>query len=381
MKITCCCFTCIIGEDDDKHPERSPLITDGQDDEEVQSHPSKGEKSSISTPPQVASSSKDNDEKKSVTSYHRAAGILRKYNALSTDTDPDMLEKAMHDANVSLKISIKIMAHTDIVKLFALEACNVKPVLLARSPELFGSEEKPIVQLRTKILPTENRGHSKKYEVSESITGALRFSNECLYTFSMQEFQNISFRFRLYNVFKHQRDVMLGEYILDTNALGLGSESGTSTILLEMHEPNAQAKPPEITNLKKSLESMSGSSAQSSITSMKSFQTTIRRGDTRISTRRGIPTFEEGSDTSTTSPERSQKTRSAEPVERSVEESKKEKFSTFEHLKSSVHERSEHLSEVKEAAEELDEHAKDFSALSIRLREKYQKKSKKKFTD
>nr|XP_002129808.1 uncharacterized protein LOC100175316 [Ciona intestinalis] len=406
MKITCCCFTCYVGEQENNDPEERRLITE---DEEEQSDATHQEPEPVTSPPEKKVSVEKPDQK--TEKLHRAVGVLKKYNVLASKTkiaDGEKLDERISLSAVVLKVGIKVMARSNQVKIFALDASNVMDVIevkITAKEEATGSsvrEDKPIIQLRTKLIPSDTRGHSKKYEVHESITGSMKFMNECLHSVSVNDFRNCSVRFRLYYVLKHHHDMLLGEYILEIPNVALDFESGTTNVLMELHEPNNEnVKPAQICEVHRSLSSVSssGTGSQSSFaSSTSSFKSTIRRGDVKQSTRKGIPSFDERQesddifDEGPVSPssrslrgifqsgKKSQGGSSMESIEEAgVQDvqNKSESLNALQKLKRGMLERGEKVSEVEKATEEMEKNASNFSAVSLKLREKYEKKQTK----
>lgn len=405
MRIKCCCLTCIVGEDQVEEAEEERLLEDDKEIESVVS-PRKVNSPTL-TDAEVKHDSEDNAHKaadilqknrvelspkgKNPETVRRAVGILKKYK-LSSKQDGSDSDQASSMFNVDLKISIKIMAKSDSVKIFVIEACNVMSVIrekASNSEAVKSSEERGmsidellLVQVRTKLLPTEIRGHSKKYEVYEGLTGTMKFSNECIHTLSVSEFLNRKVRFRFYNVFKQKRDILLGEYILDTAALNLEIENGTTSILLHLHEPDCTfVLPPEKSETRRMLSSSSGtgSSGQSSVSSNKSLKSTIRRGDVKPNPRRGIPFFSQSSETDLESKPQAVGQSHLHTVDESTESQNKERApdSPFQHMMKGVNERTVNVERLQSASEDMANEASAFSDMSSRLREKYQKKASK----
>ena len=408
MRIKCCCITCFIGEDAPQSSEEQSLISNGIENGQVtdiqpggivnaNDVPTNGDLSPQSVK-DVANDSEDAAhvaeilKKNNVSlgvqksedkhAFSRAVGILKKYKISSSSYDPSSQDVESFGTKVDLKISIKMMVRSDVVKIFAIEAANVIPVLRQKCPEtdLTSTDELVLVQIRTKVLPTDVRGHGKKFEVYESLTGTMKFANECLHTLNITEFMSKQIRFRLYNVFKQKRDILLGEYILDIPSLNLNIEGCTINVLMQLHEPNSEAvQPPEVMDTRRLLSSTSGSSNQSSGSSNRSFKptTTIRRGDSRPMMRKGIPVFSESSETDSGEPKPSS---SLQPVQESMEAPENEQASqgAFQQLRKGLDDRTENVKKLEDTSEKLDREASAFSELSIKIKEKYQKKHSKK---
>ena len=401
MRIKCCCITCFIGEDAPQSAEEQSLIPNEKESSESTDipprailSPTKSVKDSSTDPEEVENADQAADilKKHNVSlgpqksddreSFNRAVGILKRYKISSTKYDPRKLEKELSTSRVDLKVSIKMMVRSDVVKIFAIEATNVIPVLQEICPEtdFVSTDELVLVQIRTKILPTDVRGHSKKFEVYESLTGAMKFANECLHTMTITEFVSKQVRFRLYNVFKQKRDILLGEYILDIPSLNLDVESCTMNVVMQLHEPGSEdVQPPEVMDTRRLLSSTSGSSNLSSSSSNKSFKaTTIRRGDTRTVSRRGIPVF---SDSSEADQGDTKTSTTLQPVEEGAEVTGEETSSpqgAFQQLIKGVNDRTENVEKLEDTTEEMAREASAFSDMTIKLREKYQKKYSKK---
>ena len=405
MKISCCCFTLIIGEDRLQEAEEERLLDNDVETEEPIFSP---RNVTSPTPASLEADHEDKDAQKAAgilqknkvdltqkpknPDIRRAVGILKKYK-LSTKQDGSDSDHAQLLHNVDLTISIKIMARSDTVKIFVVEASNVLPVIRDRtakdpettprsSEESKTSEELLLVQVRTKLMHSEIRGHSKKYEVYEGLTGAMKFSNECIHTISISDFLSQPIRFRFYNVFKQKRDILLGEYILDTAGLNLEIENGTTSVLLHLHETAASSvQPPEKFDHRRMLSSSSaaGSSGHISVTPTKSLKSTIRRSDVRPTTRKSIPFFSQTSETDVDhksqagSPSYLESLESASPVNQ-----KKQSDSHLQQLMKGVNERGENVDKLQSATEDMANEASTLSEMSSRIREKYQKKASKK---
>ena len=395
MRIKCCCITCVIGEEDvAQSAEEQSLIQNEREPSEAAEVspevPFSPLKSVADASPEPEEDTKTKNAADILKKHHvtlspqksggkeavsRAVGILKKY---ASKHDSSKSSEIAPVTTIGLKISIKMMVRSDVVKIFAIEATNVLTALkeINADVESTSADELILVQIRTKILPTDVRGHSRKFEVYESLTGAMKFSNECLHTLTMTEFMSKQVRFRLYNVFKQKRDVLLGEYILDIPTLNLEIESCTMNVFMQLHEPNCEViKPPEVTDTRRLLSSMSGSSGQSSGSSNRSFKTTIRRGDVRASSRKSIPTFAE----STEAEGGEAKSPSSLQVQEKTEDGDGQSpQSPFQHMMRSAHERTENVEKLEHATEEMTQKASNFNDMSVRLREKYQKKHSKK---
>nr|CAB3260428.1 uncharacterized protein LOC100175316 [Phallusia mammillata] len=405
MKISFCCFTCLIGEDAEKDPEESRLISNAPTNDDVKHEQTVTEVPESSKSPEVAEKSdvKSPEESRKTRSdkFRRAAGITKRYNVKSRKYDMSTDSAFSEDTCLRLKIAVKIMPRGGMAKVFAIDVFNVFSALSSDVSQ-DSVEDRPIVQLRTKVLPSDIRGHSRKYEVQESITGSLKFTNECLHTISLQEFQTSSIRFRLYHVFKHQRDHLLGEYVLDDAKLDLDYGGSTTNIELFLHDPSAtDIRPPELSDVRRSISS-STSGSQNSSQSRSSFQTTIRKSDTKKSSRGTLPSFQTSSDNDDVSesteasddrPSYTRKKKSLFQTIRKagsdreaevtgdvapVKKEKVDKVTALEWLRKANMERTEKVSELQHATEEMEQSAGNFSAVSVRLREKYEKKHKKK---
>ena len=407
MKITCCCITCFIGQEVSQSSEQERLIS--HDKDASVSAPAEIQNRNVLSPTRSVrsespESSGDASAKKAADilkrnrvslgsqqperkeSVQKAVGILKKYRISTTKSQEagGKPEEKSEPPLIDLKISIKIMVRSDIVKIFVVEATNVLPVLKEKNPEHdLSGEELLLVQVRTKILPTEFRSHSHKFEVYEGFTGAMKFANECLYTLTIPEFVNKQIRFRLYNVFKQKRDILLGEYILDIPSLGLEIESTTTNVLMQLHEPTCETvKPPELVDVRRLLSSSgtgsSGSTGgQPGIPPERSLKSTIRRSDVKVTSRKSLPIF-------SNIPEKEPVDGKQSPSLVSIEEQSKAVTKEmgpegpFQHMIKGAHDRTEKLEGLSSATDDMAHEASAFSEMSTRLREKYQKKHSRK---
>ena len=172
-------------------------------------------------------------------------------------------------SQIALKISFTIRNLSEEVKIFAIEAANVMPMLKEKFPDVESGDELILIQIRTKHLTTKARGQSRKISVYQSsVTGALKFSNDCIQTMTVSEFEEGQIRFRLYNVFRRKNDVLLGEYILDIPSLNLdvGKYRTTSyDVIMELHESGSeQVRQPKVLDLRSRMRERMEKNMQSS---------------------------------------------------------------------------------------------------------------------
>jgi len=416
MKVTCCCFTCLICEDGKEDDEKSRLISNKEGHDALPeteppgtSQPSVGKNEGEVHP--VVNENPSVSQQENSHSISRSSRA-RRYYMMSKKYSVDEIT-ATEETAVWLRIAFNIINPSGVVKIFALEARNVFDVLSKlASVESSGLDDKAIVQLRTKVLPSEVRGHSNKYEVAEGLGGSLRFHKERLHDIPASEFTSSFVRFRLYHVFKHQRDVLLGEYVIDCSALNLDLKtSSTTDVELVMHDPAAtNARPPEVLETRAFLSSVS-SSSQEWVEAPAVFKKTIRRGDTRAAKHLPIPSFqspdereerkgssEDGSTTdeggiksrkvkravlTSVSRQSSDKVSSEDVTSSGTAQTKKEKVdkkTALEWLRKGGQERSEKVSKLQDATSELAQSASDLNSTSMKLREKYEKKYRRRIS-
>ena len=378
MKIDCWCFTCIIGKSETDDPEESLLIpgeTPPPSDDPIQIGP-EGPTDTVNEAENNALPV-NNEDIDAVFSESES-----KSSEVQSPTSPDPLLKNDKDHRIiNLKIAVKIMAQSEVVKIFAVSATGVSDSLvdeniLKDSDSV--QETSSVVQLRTKLLPSETRGHSKKYDVTENILGALKFGNDCLHQITLEEFKQFSLRLRLYQILKqfHQRDKLLGEYILNFTNLGLSeSETCTHNVIMQLHDPSSNdVEPPEVKSIMGSISSLDEGSAR----------TTIRRSRTKLTKRLTIPEF-----SGNEAIQEDDKVQSQNPVQRQSsgrksiisfhETTEKARQSVFNQLSQKTRERHSKVSELGNATEEMHNNARNFATVSRRLSERYERKAKKGF--
>lgn len=438
MKIVCCCFTCIIGdsENESNKEETSQLL---RGDDENEDHLSPHDKqpysrsasgvSSVSTLRGLStesgdptSESFDGNGSPSGAKFSKAVGVLKKYNVMSSRYNSKDLQRQLSTpTKLSLKIGIKIMPRSSMVKVSVIEAHGVAEALQAKGlPELASSvEQEPhtVVQVRTKLIHSEVRGHTRKYEIEGGITGALKLRNETIHTVDLEEFLHCKLRFRLYFVLKHQRDKLLGEYTLDVESLNLDTNNAVTHTMLELYDPavlesqlSIKSPPPEVTPVipkfpsyesqpstdKDTVPPIPKIQRQAKIRSLDSEpKTNVKREQDRASSDDSHPTDKSGENTTPIKKPLSKALKSIRhgaSLIMSKEPSKdKERSSDTEHptpsteqltanekLKMDLNERGEKVGELLEATQAMADSADNFSTLSMKLKEKYKAESKKK---
>lgn len=297
MKLKLCCFTCLIcedAEDTNSQAEDKPLIiSEKSETEKNLKSPEKVVKRApsrfLSSSTVGSSSDASLDHPDATEKFQKSVGILRRYNLTSKRyTDKKEIQRQLTSVSLlRVKISVKIMPRSDLVKIFVIEATNVMSILKIHDfPEAGGSsdsESAPIMQIRSKLIPSEIRGHTRKYEINDGITGAMKFRNECLHSLTVDEFLKCSLRVRVYYVLKHHRDKLLGEYTLEIKQLDISMETGTTNIIMETYDPmdtTAVINSPEIIPVNHHLFSVDSQSSISSTSSRKiSRQTALESQD------------------------------------------------------------------------------------------------------
>nr|XP_039249722.1 uncharacterized protein LOC120327488 [Styela clava] len=436
MKITCCCFTCIVGQNDNENnkEETSQLL---QGDNESEEHSTPRDKqpysrsaSGISSASTLrgfstesgdpTSESFDGNAPPSGAKFSKAVGVLKKYNVMSSRYNSKELQRQLSTpTKLSLKIGIKIMPRSSTVKISVIEAHGVTEALQAKGlPEITSSDEQEpstIVQIRTKLMHNEVRGHTKKYEIQGGITGALKLRNETIHTVDLEEFLHCKLRFRLYFVLKHQRDKLLGEYTLDVESLNLDTNNAITHTMLELYDPallesNIVSPTPQVTPVpprfsssdsqpsmdKDSLPPIPKIQRQAKIRSQDSdLRVSIKRDQDRASSddshsneksaesttptkkplTKALKSIRHGASLMLTREPSKDKDRSLDAEHPSPST---EPLTANERLKMVLKERGEKVGELEDATAAMAESAGNFSALSVKLKEKYKAESKKK---
>jgi len=207
MKIHFCCLTCSVFEENEEASERNPLISD------------------------------EENENEGLCDNFQEGFPSRLAERFKPETQRTLLPQPL-----ILTIALEILKEKDEVKVYALNAQNMSNIFdNLLSTESGFSEERNIVQLRTKVLSSNARGTSCKYVVIKGVTFELKFQGECLNHFILSEFRNTSIRFRLYKILKRRRDRLLGECTLDTSRLNLNHNKNSKTeIELQLSSSEAQ---------------------------------------------------------------------------------------------------------------------------------------------
>lgn len=399
MKLTCCCLTCFIGDPEAHREEEARLIAEEkkpQKDERrfsAKSSPSLKRKSNLARKRRTSgldvnvfeeSTEKSSDEER----LNRKAHILKKYNvdpANINEQERIYNKQISETGSIDLKLGIKTMLHSKVVKIFALQATNLMFMLRSKSPPETLSDEKIIVQLRTKVIPIEARGHSKKYEIRESLTGTMKFMNECVHEIQLVEIKHLKIRFRIYHVLKKHRDILLCEYVLNLGSnLGYDS-SGTVNVILPMHEPDATViRQPIISETRRSLSSLSSAQSGNS-----SFHLEV----TGVDVDESVKEEEKEEDEHQVRKKKLSVLKQLRELRKSIDIGSAEKHpkaslerlkshpaettANFDHLKHGLLERHAKVGVLENKTEEMQSEAKNFNAMAHLLQEKYHRKSMK----
>lgn len=421
MRFTCCCFTCIIGnEKGASKEEEDPLIDDSKTQTvhrhlaSAQSSYSKSFSSDIGTIKGTSVESTDgelfdppSESKMGKDKFVKAVGVLKKYNVVSGKYNTKELQRQLSmPEKLHLIIGIKVMPKNSQVKVSAIEARGIHGALQGKEYQEVtsgssDSETAVVIQVRTKIISTEVRGHTRKHEIQKGFSGALKMRNETIHEINMEEFAQCSIRFRLYYVLKHHRDKLLGEYLLDVSSLNLPTEySHTTHVMLELCEPSetpVTQQSPEIILVNKGLPNLGESEItttpkiqrQQKIRSQDSerYKYASEKSSSEDVTSIGLKSEEE-SKHEKISPKRSlskafksirsnvlskdQPGKERGPPETPTPtEGSMEQVSAMEKLKQAATERSEKVEELKDSSAAMSESASKFSAMSVKLKEKY----------
>jgi len=352
MKLNCCCFSCICGEDkNEKNSEVSKLLDNNIENEDSQ----KQEEDQLIKDQNLP-------EKEEKDKKHKMKEKLKRISLLSRIASSSYLDHRPLGLNVELKIDFKIFPNSESVKIFAVSAYGISTSLLEDVETTDQPESDSIsLQLRTKITPPDIRGHSKKYHLKDNYLDSIKFSNECIHDLNFYVFRDSNFRLRLYRLHKQRRDQLLGEFTLILNDLEIRlTESGTTTVSMCLHDIGASViQPPKI---KKVL-----------IDPHSSRRKTIRRSDSK-SSRKSFNISSEGFRNrifSDSVPE-VEETQARSQSLRSVPQD------TFTMIHSAFKERLDRVNELEETTNEMKENANSFQAVSQHLAEKYKKKSQNK---
>lgn len=408
MKIDCWCFTCIIGASEPDDAEESLLIPGGDtptptNEDVLQTCPEVQNDSSGVVDSEPSMTERRSGNTLTVNNHHEDIDAVfssegdSKSSDLHSPTSPNVSckneENNAVSRNISLKIAVKVMAQSELVKVFAVSATGVSDSLVDENSfsnkDNGGADQQTmsVVQLRTKLLPSETRGHSKKYDATENILGALKFGNDCLHQITMDDFRQFSLRLRLYQILKqfHQRDKLLGEYILDFTSLGLAEdETCTHNIIMRLHDPSAtDVEPPDISSTVGG--SISGQDDGGSA------RVTLGRSRSKVSRKLTIPEFsgsesiqeDDVSGKAGSGGKKVQKQHSTGSGRKSIisftEGTDKARHSVFNQLSQKTRERHSKVSELGNASEEMHNNARNFAQVSRRLSERYERKAKKGF--
>lgn len=432
MKINCCCFWCVCGEDaDDKNLEQSKLL----DNEHLGKSGSKQHVNSPATAAPAAAAtacneaakttaaSPKNDRKPSSGAAATEAGDssaiaasstsqtadkkelspqekdekrqkvvgkfrnkIRIVNQLSRITSSAYLDHRPLALSIELKIDLKVFPASECLKVFAVSAYGVSASALDESTGGNGdetpspSEPEPIVlQLRTKVTPQEARGHSKKYTLKENVLDSVKFSNECLHTLSTDDLGDSQLRLRLYRLHKQRRDRLLGEYTLVLARLDISpSDSGVSSVSMQLHDVDVTPEqPPKVRKVSggDSFSAHRGTTRRSE-TSKASSVSSSRRCQSASSVSEGFRNRLFSSVTSSSDTERGAGggTEERSGTEAPPNSAAADAVTSFSALHSAFRERLDRVSEMEERTEEMRDRASNFQEVSRKLTEKYRQK-------
>ena len=237
------------------------------------------------------------------------------------------------------------------------------------------AQDQITLQLRTKIAPSETRGHSKKYSLKENVLDSVKFCNENLHCFNISELNESRIRFRLYQLYKQKRDRLLGEYNLVLKDLDISlNDSGTSSVCMRLHDADENDKK-EAAKVRK-YHSQSSLSSPSGSTKNKSKKTSLRSLSQSDNFRGRFlsSNSDSGKDDAACS--------TALPCAATTENFDKKlvessQSSSFKALHNAFRERLDRVSELEEQTTQMTERAANFSDVSRRLTEKYKQKAGK----
>ena len=301
----------------------------------------------------------------------KAAGIFRRYTSKSDDSTSPKITPA---AKIELKVGIKVMPRSKVVKVSAIKATNVSTAFkeIHSDAKLSTASEFGSVQIRTKILPSGVRGRSKKHKVYENSIETVGFSNECLHTLIMKEFMSKQIRFRLYNVFQQKRDVLLGEYVLNVSSLNLEMYSCTINVLMQLHESTCKtAKPPEVIDTHPLLSSIPSSSGQPRGSVKHSFTFTEKMST--LPSKKVVRTFADSAALEDAGEMKSLGSLRILP-EKTEDSEGQSTQSPFQLLMGGANERTESVTKLENASEQITQNASNLNDTMVQLRETYKKK-------
>lgn len=231
------------------------------------------------------------------------------------------------------------------------------------------------LQLRTKITPSETRGHSKKYTLKENVLDSVKFCNENLHCFTIGELKESTIRFRLYQLFKQRRDRLLGEYNMILNDLDINViESGTSSVSMRLHDvdENNKKEAPKV----KKYQSQNSLNSPVGSTKSKSKKSTLRSLSSSDTFRgRFLSSNSDSGKDDMTSSTVLPSAASTENFDKKLVESSQS--GSFKALHNAFRERLDRVSELEEQTTQMTEKAVNFSDVSRRLTEKYRQKAGK----
>lgn len=402
MKISCCCFTCIIGEDKDGDKEENDRLL-GRDNSDDRS--TLTQKGSYSRSASALSSSSTNrglstesgdpfsesldGAPVSKDKFNKAVNVLKRYNVMSSKYKTKELERQMSmPARLRIRVALKFMSTSNIVKVSVVEALDVMSAVRNKwTPESTVSsdqDEPSVIQVRTKILHSEVRGHTKKYEIRGSLPGALKFKNETIHSVNFEEFVQSKIRFRLYFVMKHARDKLLGEYTLDVATLEYDKSVTTQYVTLDLYDSTVaefdalSATSPGLTNRFAGFDSQTSTENETRGASTPKIQrqAKIRSQDseTKRSTEKADDSGDKSGDESSIR-KALRSLRSGTSRDQSIDSLEAAaNANEFDRLKMAAKERSEKIGELDESTAAMADSASNLNLLSVKLKEKYKAK-------
>lgn len=320
--------------------------------------------------------------------FNKAVKVLKRYNVMSSQYKTKELERQMSlPARLRIRVALKFMSVSNTVKVSVVEALDVMSALRIKCiPDSSASsdqDEPLVIQVRTKILHSEVRGHTKKYEIRGGLSGALKFKSETIHSVNFEEFIQSKIRFRLYFVMKHSRDKLLGEYTLDAATLDYDKSVTTQYIILDLYDSSV-AEFDTLSSLSPGLTSRSaGYDSQTSTenetrgasTPKIQRQAKIRSQESEIK-RCAEKTDDSGKSGDESSIRKALKTlRSSTSKEQSTDSMEAAaNASEFDRLKMAAKERTEKIGELEESTVAMADSASNLNLLSVKLKEKYKAK-------
>lgn len=399
MKVTCCCFTCIIGEDKDDDKEENDRLLGRRNKDgpfsKKESYSRSASAFSSSSNRGLSTESGDPFSESldgapiSKDKFNKAVKVLKRYNVMSSKYKTQELERQMTmPSRLRIRIALKYMSTSNTVKVSVVEANDVMSALRSKSmPESAVSsdqDEPSVIQVRTKLMHSDVRGHTKKYEIRGGLSGALKFKNETIHSINFDEFIQCKIRFRVYYVIKHARDKLLGEYTLDATTIEYDKSVTTQYVDLDLYDSTIaefdalSAASPGLTSRSAGFENQTSNESETrgATTPKIQRQAKIRSEEAEIK-RSSDKTDDSGDKSNDESSIKKalRSLRSGSSKEQSIDSIEAgASASEFDRLKMAAKERTEKLGDLEETTAAMAESAGTLNLLSVKLKEKYKAK-------